>query len=876
MKNFLIRLSLGMLVGMILLMASTIYAEIPIKRMKMKPEKRKAIESAVIKVANNPEVDSFTVSNDVLIKDPLNVGASIYLHAGYSAWMTSRPMNVWNTVFSFEPYDFIHNGTVPEKGVSTEDYMECIGTNKLTMAGLYHDGFWNTGEITIYRPEGAYLKTIHKTKIKKYEIFPDGTKNRQGRPFDGRIHYETKGPVAKAGDHYTLRMTLTNPPKAPPFVNTKGKTVYSKLNTGIWIFTGINKAKSGKDSTIDWSIDDSTHCPEGESTASLKMEILSSPPEKATMCGMHSPFLFKGFDMRLHPGKTYKGEIWLKQSGLVGGKAIVDIGEYGHHEFTVGPKWKKFTFDLPNKVPTGKKATKLAVGAASKGTLWVDNMLICSTDTPKFGIYKEYLDELKSYKPSSLRNNHFSILCGTASFDGFLKEGFSERTSVKKSVRHPVGVGLSTFLKICKETGANPWVGINFYNEDECMNLMEYMAGPPTSPYGKIRAKHGQVEPWTSVFDEITIEMGNEVWNYNFAPLAFSTEVFSQVSNTMFRWMKSSSYYQKDKFVFSSGGRIAGAGHIMDGKFKINKDGKELCGYSGGIMKYAHEADMTSVGCYIGGWDGMTTLESMGNATADLYKMQLLYPAYFMESRILDHIKSREMLGRTPGKSDNPIQLGMYEMGPGYAVFGSKEVSDQPEKVGKSLAMGIATLDLAMFVQECNFRSPSIFFKFHNGKKWVSHNNMTDKIPNAPYLALKLRNTQCEGDMLKVAADVLSVDLPDKFVTKARGKQGFVEKLTKGRKNIPMVKFYAFKKDKRYSYLALSRSFDEARKIKINVPYDPESKAEIYTLTHEDPRETNIEKLNYDIEKIDVSDFKNGYTFTLPPSSAFVIVNYAK
>jgi alpha-L-arabinofuranosidase len=44
-------------------------------------------------------------------------------------------------------------------------------------------------------------------------------------------------------------------------------------------------------------------------------------------------------------------------------------------------------------------------------------------------------------------------------------------------------------------------------------HLVEYLAGPTSTPYGAKRAALGQSEPWTSVFHTIHLEYGNEMWN---------------------------------------------------------------------------------------------------------------------------------------------------------------------------------------------------------------------------------------------------------------------------------------------------------------------------------------------------------------------------
>lgn len=74
--------------------------------------------------------------------------------------------------------------------------------------------------------------------------------------------------------------------------------------------------------------------------------------------------------------------------------------------------------------------------------------------------------------------------------------------------------GLHDFLVLCREVGTSPWICLpGTLTDAEARNVIEYLAGSVTTPYGMRRAKLGQARPWTSVFKAIHIEIGNEAWN---------------------------------------------------------------------------------------------------------------------------------------------------------------------------------------------------------------------------------------------------------------------------------------------------------------------------------------------------------------------------
>ena len=120
---------------------------------------------------------------------------------------------------------------------------------------------------------------------------------------------------------------------------------------------------------------------------------------------------------------------------------------------------------------------------------------------------------------------------------------------------------------------------------------------------------------------------------------------------------------------------------------------------------------------------------------------------------------------------------------------------------------------------------------------------------------------------------VKTIDIPtqDVYKTTNDGRKKAVE--MPGRRNVPLVRCYAFKEGKRHSFLLYNRSFDEAREVKLQLPYEPSEKVMIHRLTHKDPRTTNRKAYEVKIVEEATNDFGNGYRVMLPPSSALVLVN---
>ncbi len=124
------------------------------------------------------------------------------------------------------------------------------------------------------------------------------------------------------------------------------------------------------------------------------------------------------------------------------------------------------------------------------------------------------MSALRSFNPGILRyaNTEFgdSLDNQIAPLYGRLRSGFRVRATPVTDVQ----LGLHEFLEVCESIGAEPWYSFpTTFSTNEMANLIEYLAGPASTPYGGRRAARGHSTAWADVFPKIHLEFGNEVWN---------------------------------------------------------------------------------------------------------------------------------------------------------------------------------------------------------------------------------------------------------------------------------------------------------------------------------------------------------------------------
>ncbi len=215
-----------------------------------------------------------------------------------------------------------------------------------------------------------------------------------------------------------------------------------------------------------------------------------------------------------------------------------------------------------------------------------------------------------------------------------------------------------------------------------------------------------------------------------------------------------------------------------------------------------------------------------------------------------------------------------YEAGPGYQLPGpGKKPAEEEEEFGKSLALGITTLDSFLYEMERNY-GYLCYYKFGVGTYWATHNDSHSWRRNPSYETLLMVNQHTDGDMMFVdESNVGRFNIPKVEVTSINNRGKPVTRMVDGRKNISWTKCYAFKDGKKHSFVLYNRNFSENKTVRLDLPYSPRSKAILHKLSADSPMDTNRKELKVKQTKKTVDDFASGYTLELEPGSLVIIVN---
>jgi len=830
--------------------------------------------STLLTMVTFAQTNHYAVTETVRLEKPNNFGLNFGLGL-FKPWNTAMYNNIWNNRYSFEPITFRHNGQAT--GGSTT-YIEAIKGEPVAFVGeskravrspgmgywyLMSDGLWDGAHVAVYRETEDSVELIRSETVRSFKS-PKKTGKENPTEGEQRIYFEKEGPEIQQGDLYVLTMSRLH---VPDVVSGSDYTSVLQRN-------GFFRPTSAG---VSWVLDDQTFAPEGESTASLKLTLDGKLSSKYAVSGLYQGYLrLGGKELGFREGKKYRCEVWLKKDADLKGPAVIQIGDRITKKCVVTTEWEKFSFEVPSDTPIGEKIYYLIIGAKEAGTLWVDNFVIYEEEVEPFAIYPHWADAMKKYKPGIIRDMSGR---GLLTLDGWLSEGFSRKPiwSPKSGIASGGGqgnIGLKQFLELCEEVGSNPYLMTYIlYSNEEIDHLMEYLGAPADVGYGKLRAKHGHPKPWTETFDTLYVECANEMWNGNFAPQAFpeQAELAGKVSNRLFRRMKNSPWNTQKNISGVASAFVNSLYRWKDrntGEYVMHDRAK---GWTFRCAENTPELDALATGAsgYIGGWDGST---AVGLDDSDLFQSNLFYPARHFEPKLEDINALRGELFEILGK--DRIELVKYEAGPGYSIPNAKKPwREEEERIGKSLALGIATLDNFLFV--INNDGNSNYFKFTGGNNWSSHNKFM--VPHTTYLALTLRNEYCKGALLEVEEGVQNrVTLKEQQSVGLDNRGNRRKTVMKELKDVPLTRLYAFKDGSTHSYIFLNRSFTEEQTIELSVPYTPSSEYTLYSLTHKDPRITNREKLNVDIVEEQKTGFTKKFTFVMAPSSAYVIRNESK
>jgi len=222
-------------------------------------------------------------------------------------------------------------------------------------------------------------------------------------------------------------------------------------------------------------------------------------------------------------------------------------------QLTLTTGWKDYTIDFTANEHNIIGTVTLSFGVGGATTL-LDDVALVTARTPAnpTAFRDEVVTTLTQLHPGILRYQDGDHL--GSSIDNLIaplyarqRAGWSERNAEQDVIP----TGLPEFLLLCKTIGAEPWFSMpSAISTEETRHLIEYLAGPPGTPYGSKRAAAGQLIPWTEVFPTIHLELGNEEWNASiFAGAAMADPVvYGEHARQIFQAARSAPFYPASRF----------------------------------------------------------------------------------------------------------------------------------------------------------------------------------------------------------------------------------------------------------------------------------------------------------------------------------------
>ena len=592
---------------------------------------------------------------------------------------------------------------------------------------------------------------------------------------------------------------------------------------------------------------------------------------------------------QLEPGRTYRFEAWMRQTGLGnGGQVRLGLNSFYSaigQSFAVTGDWQLvgFTFTAPARPTQDASHGCPLIEFTGPGILWMDNLRLFRADTPA-DLTAPFtppsplvFDELMASQPTTgekgmLRSMYVLLNKATMASGLSLHRDASLVMNWYQSAEGAPNMSVPLFLQYALRTGTSPatrmkpWLNISSHmREDEWLALVEYLGAPidpanPTDvaakPWAYLRyQQRGVTTPWTDEFPRLFLEFANETWHNG------------AVSDEWFGWGRSgwvhggaqefglaANYFTslvRDHSPYYAA--LNAAGKL---RFVMGSNYENYAEVAAAGAPLAHAIAHTA---YVGPkWEvGETPL-----AAYDDHGIQatLLGNAADTAYGLATYRRQLEQLAA----AGHTMDLLGYEGGPsGYALPGSDGPTqhDFAERYGKSLAMGVAALDAWLSANEHGFTEQA-YLGMGIGDYWSSHTPIIDGYrPHAGWLALTLRNRFASGRMIRsevTAAPTIAWDGT----------------------TYPLVSSYAFRDGSRLGVFLLSRKLagvhdgtdfgDGATPVTLVLPAHPVGPATLYHLSG-DPRATNLDALNVTIQQATVT-LGRETTVTLPQGSIYLYV----
>ncbi len=486
----------------------------------------------------------------------------------------------------------------------------------------------------------------------------------------------------------------------------------------------------------------------------------------------------------------------------------------------------------------------LALQMFVDGQVLIDDIRLARASYGNEAFSGALVDALRDMRPGVLRNWGDQL---GSSLDNQLATEFGRKPtgySPKDRIASGFHYSLHDFLRLSQQVGAEPYYVIPVtWTPAELQNFVAYLAAPAGSHrYADIRAQLGQNAPWTSVFSEIHIEYGNEIWGSNDNNDPYVGATFrggiraGEIASDRFNIMKASPFYNTQRMNFIIGGQSRFVGRQIE--LEANSSAHDSIGfapYYGQLNTFSNNAEkynpLWAHGSELGqrGFmrENVDTLATSGNNTRPMiYEINLDFAQHFVPGNVCNAFLTSEGAG---------ISLPLVMLHHLQDLGIRDQVAFQLAQYSNSF-------------RRCTGEAQRLFGMMRDieatGRK------------RPTFLGIELVNKAMGGNLL---------------VTNSTGP-AFVQQPMNGvlePTQVPYVQAFVFQQGNRYTAVLFNVDLGQARNFTLNVPRAG-SQATMYEISA--PLNANNEtNVQVQISERQINNFSRSYSTTLQPHSMVVL-----
>lgn len=293
--------------------------------------------------------------------------------------------------------------------------------------------------------------------------------------------------------------------------------------------------------------------PSGSGRSSL--QVMGAPDQSQDQAHFASQVIKSSAGSPFQKNSLYQIKVWLRQEGIADGEVMAWIsGKFDSIGTTftdVGSSWRQYTYTflIPEEAQGESPGEiRFNIGFEGQGTLDVDKVYFGLENNADSSIPASFEEPLIAASPSLIRLDNIGFgRMGVSSRAWLLSSGNEGLDKEGGDYLAAGGSSLDASLALVRKAGADPWLVIGSSASQETIdNLMSYLCGSISDPYGMLRIENGTAVPWSMQFSRLVIEISdsNDIFSTDLQRGAYVNYVIGLI--------QSSPYYVdiKDKFVF--------------------------------------------------------------------------------------------------------------------------------------------------------------------------------------------------------------------------------------------------------------------------------------------------------------------------------------